>query len=1647
MNKKFKSQASSARAASSTFGGSSLGFGNPASAFQTNASPLSYVTEVPDLSAISDPSIVVAFKNLTKKDSVTKVKALEDLQEVTSSNAETGPEPAVLEAWINIYPRTSIDNARRVRQLAHSLQGSLTVSSGKRIASQLHKVIGAWLSGTFDSDKSVSRAALESFEVAFSSEEKRRAVWRLYQGSLLEYVEDAILRHSPQTLSDERNTTPDDAEAKHVRVVSTALHVLDRLLQIDWGDKALSSNETLQSITNANKTCELASHNDASIRRAVYKLYADAIGQRIELDWKQVSSCFLAKALHVSHTNSSAQYIDALLAITRARPSVWTTEYASKTAVARRLYQYIKQGSQRGPELWWLHLRQLIKIIPAQAWSAVAADSKEGLSYEAANQLLNALHEAIVNTDEPRQNSAAAWATYADIFFWILGTPDVIEEQEKLVQSFLFPVIERYLLAASDLSQWTTPAAISLSLCSSFMLKLEQTFPSTQIAAFYQSMVGCLIETMKTSQPESSKTFKASQDDVIQKTRRFVDLQIAMQTNRTSEEESEGLHHEPRTLALGSTFIQGNIEILREAVKLLRDRNGKPYGAAGAVYLILDKIPGITDEIKISSTPDLLSDLLDQEAPRLLDSPSAELLISILLKCRHMTGFKKSFDAILEQFLQNEALRGSRAYRILLRGITNDDLIHHRDLEQALLQDLNTALAGDDSRWSAVYEIMTNPNLNQSLIAPKPSSTPPIQSRVLEDMLSGLSLDEKEGNALNGFDILLNRNASLRPLLAAHLNLGSLLTRLLLISDSSNEENADKAARLASLVKNMFAKQGEIGRGASAIEIFSRQLDGAGEALSISSLVEIAGEALQDAEKSHSPTVASALFPTVASWQKALTPFLQLQPPLAISLIAPLQGCAFLVDRERRRSSGGLPRDLEGFSVALRLIILVTRLLEQVSPEQLTDDQVEALYLYYPQALQLADDKLSIESANALWIDSTEEVVQEMTDIVAKGQKLIRSWLLDEKSDDTSGTKPTLISCWLSQLSNIHGMSAQSFNLARTFTSVMIEASDLKGASRYIASWEASLRAIRASADTMKSAALLTVCRETLATVALGRRLCNEFVADATEIDFDDANNAIRRLVLLNLLTKGEDDLIGNIPSQRLIFLAKHLISVGSFNQAPTGLQSEILLALTAILPPIRDLYGDFWHGVVTLMAQYLDSIKDASEVVPLHAALRLHACLLSLTGGDSNEDLEEELSKVKPSVDASLLEILTHFDETPSGACQPLEITTALLARQVQNLQFDGQAQIADLYPLLSSEDRSVQGAAYGILHRSLPSIQEQVSIEAALSKTATHLPDELLSLLLDAPSMDLFNNSLYSTDSVWTNIRRYLLSWKVVFDHFSKASHIVQETYVVDIKDYGHLEYLLKFTCDMLRIASGKPMDASKYNITDFTLDAETSLERECQWLTIHLYYLSLLHLPSLTKTWWIEQKNRIKTPLESYSQKHISPLIISASLTSLSEWHSTTTQDNPEEERPLTLKINPRASEAIASIPIDPDSPPIALCITLPPSYPFAHALVTSRNRVAVSEQKWQAWLRTIQGVIMFSNGSVIDGLLAFKKNVQGALKGQSECAICYSVIGSDMKTPDKKCATCKNCFHSACLYRWFRSSNSSSCPLCRNAFHYA
>ncbi len=90
MPRPFKSHASSGRAGG-TLGGSTFG--------SSQSSSLSYIQEPIDFSHVEDANLVVALKNLSKKDGTTKAKALEDLQ------AFVGAEDALitdnlLEIWV-----------------------------------------------------------------------------------------------------------------------------------------------------------------------------------------------------------------------------------------------------------------------------------------------------------------------------------------------------------------------------------------------------------------------------------------------------------------------------------------------------------------------------------------------------------------------------------------------------------------------------------------------------------------------------------------------------------------------------------------------------------------------------------------------------------------------------------------------------------------------------------------------------------------------------------------------------------------------------------------------------------------------------------------------------------------------------------------------------------------------------------------------------------------------------------------------------------------------------------------------------------------------------------------------------------------------------------------------------------------------------------------------------------------------------------------------------------------------------------------------------------------------------------------------------------------------------------------------------------
>ncbi|KAL3475905.1 hypothetical protein BJX99DRAFT_228829 [Aspergillus californicus] len=1628
MSKKFKSQASSSRAAASAFG-SFGGFSSPVQNGQgREISSLTYVAEPPDLSRISEPQLAIAFKNFSKKDEVTRTKALDDIKSHVSDVEKEGGtlDDGFLEAWVRIYPRASIDLYRRVRQIAHSVQGSIAYIVGKRIARFLPKVIGAWLAGVYDNDKPVHQSAVESFTRVFSTDEKRKGVWKVYQSAILDFVDDVILQQTALTLSDERAVKPEDAESKYARVVGTAIFLFNRILGNTTREERQNDLPTIENILGSKSLWAFCSHEDPTVRRPMYILTRTAVsGEPEELDWKLVSAALIGKSLSITQIGSASELSEALLHVTSARPSVWTDEYSGKTSSSKRLLQYIRKGSQMGPGLFWSNLYQLLQLIPIQTIANIDPNSTvdDTVGVLSATALMDALHEGVSSRDEPYQNRTGGWKIYVETSMWLAqGLSD--HDTVKLLQDKVSPLVAQHVKPEQAAPQWSLPPRSSEVICSEYLTALIVFNYDTAFNELWTKLSDDLLEAIRLSSPEQSENFKSSQDGVCAQAGRLFSMEKSVLLSLADKEyETHTLH----------TLERLNLALLNNCLQVLKSRNGKPYGAAVAVEEMVCKIP------QVAQRSQELLEFIQKDAPELVFSPSGDQIISIILFCRSWPGFASSFEELVKQVAQLEnVMTNASAVQKLLSSLDFNE-VDGEILGPLVMRALELACKGSQLHWPVVIAALQNP-----------TSQGKLEESIFLSIVDTLSVEGEIINALRG----LKQIATSVPSAAERFQSGSqgskLAGKLLFLTESPSEEIAALAETSVGLLKKSVV--GETSTKAS-IEILQQNLTYANEeSLSIESLVDIAEELLRSSKPEDISKLARDVLPPQKLWDEALGPFLELPPRISTAITSPLSGVVHLINRKLAETFPeryeNIARDSSQCSTAFRLVHFTVRVLSSVDiMEHLDMDDFEVLFSNLPLAVQLLEDDLDIEKYNYIAGPLTHERREEYREIVNDARKIIHGWISSthqiQSAQETVSS--ALSSVWKTKLERLDGTSPVDYRVGEAFTRIMdgMDPSHIAHSPDTVGNLSKELRA----GNAIRSAAWVAVLRYPILSNPAGIRICNEFVADSTGLKVDDEkSDGLRKLSLLNLLLSDQEETnpMASMPTQRLIFFVKHLIQCLQSEQISLNLKAEILKALNLALPNVKEMYGQHWEDCMEILSSTWRTISGGDGALAvLNSSFRLFSCLETIVKEDeSNDDVKDAWEDRKKTLVNDLASCLWKFDSSTTFNL-PRDLTVDRLCRLVKSMPVGSLEDVSKVFPLLTAHSLVLQHAAYTLLHRYIPTVQEQISFDVALSKTEVKLPYELISLLLGPPAMESISLS-YGDDKTWADIRSYLLSWKLVFDHFDNASFALQEQYAANIKEHDVLPSLLEFMFDFLQKGHGKLVDASRLDLQSFGLDQSETYEKEIQWLLVHLYYLCLKHLANLTKAWWLDAKKRIKGPAETWTEKYISPQVIEDALGRVTQWMST---QDPDEERALTVKVSPKTAEIIASILVDEESPPVSISISLPAAYPLHPALVVGRSRVLVDERKWKSWLITIQGVIMFANGNLEDGLMAFRRNVQGALKGQSECAICYSVISTDMQTPNKRCATCKHTFHSVCLYRWFKSSNQSTCPLCRNHFTFA
>lgn len=221
--------------------------------------------------------------------------------------------------------------------------------------------------------------------------------------------------------------------------------------------------------------------------------------------------------------------------------------------------------------------------------------------------------------------------------------------------------------------------------------------------------------------------------------------------------------------------------------------------------------------------------------------------------------------------------------------------------------------------------------------------------------------------------------------------------------------------------------------------------------------------------------------------------------------------------------------------------------------------------------------------------------------------------------------------------------------------------------------------------------------------------------------------------------------------------------------------------------------------------------------------------------------------------------------------------------------------------------------------------------------------------------------------------------------------------------------------------------------------------------------LYAECLRTVPAVVRKWWHASNNRKAQLVEKVTQNYVSPIICQQDLAALTNRKEKDGKDN------MHIRVLMQSREVFATYSLEEAK--MELTISLPQNYPLGAIKIDSTKHIAGRLQAREI-VKQLSIYLTHQNGRLYDGISLWKRNLDRKYEGVEECYVCYSVINQETcQLPRLTCKTCKKKFHSKftypprmnsslnsvsllptgnCLYKWFTSSNKSTCPLCRNVF---
>ncbi|XP_041657592.1 E3 ubiquitin-protein ligase listerin [Cheilinus undulatus] len=1721
-------------------------------------SELSYVPAVhgaEEIDNLVDADFRLVLRKLSKRDVVTRLKAVQDFGSMCQER-DAEEVKGVLPYWPRIYCKIAVDHDRRIREATQQAFEQLVLKVRRSLAPFLKSLMGHWILSQCDPYTPAASAACQAFQAAFSPAKQPEAL-SFCKDEILNVLQDILLKETADTLSDPQSLTEEERAAKYVRMLTSSLLGVKRLLSLLLQSDRTALEQRLANLVNSGKFWKYSKHKTAQVRGAFFEMVCALCEFTPGLVQAEAARLCPAVLLSIDDTDPVVvpPVWEAVLHVVSTIPDCWSHANAKKGFLPK-LWSQLKEGGKGMAKALHPNLMPLLSKLPKEVtdptldfYTTFFTSFMQGLSSERA-------------LTSPSESAVIVTSLVECLRYCIMNNIEEEDEQKKirtmLVSQQLLPLLEKalsnpslqngplFLLVTEMLVSWEKRAGLQgegetnegkevfKELLVDFWEELGLMFVRyvDNEDADPQALEGVatLLQVMRHpdrvkrkhvqkkksvkicfSKPDEEKT--GVDGDAVE---RPVQTESESVNERVCSPQTQ--HFEDVVCQLAQLCLVHVNEKKSEKhlvfLSLLLRSFHTPRVFSTLVEL--DKIKDVAQHEEGNIKNPAMQFLLEQvvvwlaEQGRTDTEHLVEMVFSSLYCCssqettrilNHITMMDLQWRIIL-QIIQRacvdpETLKSCRDW--LKGSVLGERLLGlTEELCKVGSSSSSSSFGTSSHSWTLISLVLSQHHNNEALIGEV------YMEQILEKLHATLSEAKSLSDAGNMeplISFICDVAATFFSSVQDCLLLSSAEELLFTVfqftaKDQTHSHLSDSllgklrkvcVAGVQSLTQQPDYEFKEGGFLQSAAIWVTGQLLIVSSIKSFQVLVQAVQslvETMISVCNQDSPLVAqffTALMPSHTEWtrmRRALPPQWMKTPLLS----GRYRGVLEKLSMDMWKSK--LPTKLPAHLCVCALLGRVAR-----TVAFMPGDQKEA-----ERSLHLPNLKYAV--SELLYALQWCKEVEYSPALVSSYHNMLTDWGLSEGLHSLVPTKELLETLYLRSVEDGGLWSLTLENYIHTNSLEADHSSTLRklygSANSLFPASQSKLSTLQVLCPTMTKEdreALLA-----LATAGIINWQENDDVYGCVAVLMCclNANSHVEEEVVLAILatlmewrnSKEDWFLFGSDLSKVTAEQLNLTVEMMRFlswlvSHCPTVLGGShwdfLLCAMLAWLEASSENVSSLWNPwvqlfvcenaalIVTLNHFFTSSPPEVLEQLPAELAGEwrdffvegIYNLLLPLPISITDTFSEPDDPVFPLAVLQSAGKTLTFV---PVQQLVQNSLPPKFIADQKTNLPEPLQTLLNTFCPLLLFKARPLQITVYHLLEKVMPQLPE-CDGEGDTNKSDDDRDEPCLSppaslMAILSTCEELCDNILAGVQvgefavvqplSVeYSCILGYLLAWKLLLTFFKSSPSHLRAHYAQYLKRSCSLNKLLLHLFKLMPENPNYPGQGAetKESRTFFTeslsltVDQSKSVEWELPHLACSVYYSTVQDLPAMVRLWWNSQEKRVSAAVEKFTTKYVSPVLSGQEISSV---HGSTQMFEN-----MTVKARSAAREVIATYSVDDIF--IELVIQLPQNHPLGSITVESGRRVGVAVQQWRNWMLQLSTYLTHQNGTIMEGLALWKNNVDKRFEGIEDCMICFSVIhGSNYSLPKKACRTCKKKFHSACLYKWFTSSNKSTCPLCRETF---